>query len=1221
MKRIISAIIVCLLFAVPTKAQDSVQARIILIGDGGSLKSARHPVVSAVRNHIKLDSLTTVLFLGDNLYTYGLPDEAFSNYSIAAAILDSQINIVKNTPAKAYFIPGNHDWNHEGLDGWNTVMREQQYIDQHGGKNVEYYPKDGCPGPVEVELSKDVVMVLMDSQWWLHLYDKPGIESDCPYKTKEEVLNQLDDIISRNSKKLVIFAMHHPFKSDGIHGGYFTLKQHIFPLTDASPKLYIPLPIIGSIYPITRGIFGTAQDLKHPAYQNMLRDLNKILRTHPNVIYAGGHEHNLQILQDSTYNYIVSGSGTNKTRVSKSKHQLFSSAENGFITLEVLKNKNVNVTAYEVKGIIGDTTEMVFHKTLTNFSKLPRTDSGENVQTVTPIEIPFEDSVLVSASEQYGDEATGMKRMMLGQNYRKEWAAKVKMKVFNLRKTKGGFTIQSLGGGKQTTSLRLKDKNGKEWTLRTIDKNPEKAIPEFLRGSVAQDIVEDMISASHPYGALAVPDMAKAINIPVASPELYYVPDDPAFGIYRTRVAKTVCMLEEREPVPDETDTKSTQKVMSKILEDNDNQIDQAQVLRARLLDILIGDWDRHFDQWKWGTRDTGKGKVYYAVPRDRDQAFFRSDGLLAKAITPMLFPYLSGFEGEVKDIKGYNWEERDLDRFFLNRLDKQRWTNIIDSFQHVMTDSVLTAAVNKMPPEIVAIDGGVILEKLKSRRDKMMESGLEYYRFLAKTVTVLGSNNKEYFQVTSTSDSLEVNVYKLNKNTRKPTLLMYERKFDPKDTKEIWMYGLNDDDIFEIDDKASSKVRVRIIGGKGNDTFNIRGNVRNYLYDLNTQENLITSDNRSRVRTSDDPHVNDYTPVNFKYNVFNYPKLNFAYNAEDKFMIGAGFLRRTYAFRKEPFSTEQRFGALWAPANGAYRLRYLGQFNQVFGKNDLVVYGNFVNPVLNNFFGFGNETTIDPTKDIEFYRVRYKIIEGELLWRKRFNSVLQIMAGPVINHYWDKYENNYDKIMGNPSLIGLDSSHVYALKTYLGGKASVLINNLDNVLLPTRGVFWKTDFVALRGVNGDSKPYTALTSDMVVHAALKDPAKLATVLRVGGGHIFSKNYEYFQTLNLGANNFLRGFRKNRFSGTSLFYSSLEFRIKLFESNSYVLPGAVGLVVFNELGRVWLKGEDSRMWHYSYGGGLYYAAYNFVLLSATVGFSKEDALFNFSLGTKFNLTF
>lgn len=1196
--------------------EDSVQARIVLVGDAGSLQNGRHPVMSAIRKFVKLDKKTTVLFLGDNLYTYGLPDDTYSNYTEAAAILDSQINVVSNTDAHAIFIPGNHDWNHEGPDGWNTVNREENFIQAHGGQNVRFYPNDGCPGPVEVRLSEDVILILMDTQWWLHLYDKPGIESDCPYKTKEEVLNQLDDIVSKNSKRLILFASHHPLKSDGIHSGYYTLKQHIFPLTDLNPKLYIPMPIIGSIYPITRGIFGTPQDMKHPAYKNMINDFEKVMKHHPNVIFAAGHEHNLQLIQDSSYNYIVSGSGTNKTRVSKSKRQKYGAEQNGFATLEVLKNKLVNIVFYEVKG---DSVHRAYANTILDFSKLPKTDSGVKTSTVTAVEVPFEDSVVVSASEKY-EKASGMKRVILGENYRKEWSTKVKLKTFNLRKEHGGMTIVSLGGGKQTTSLRMKDKEGREWTLRTIDKNPENAIPEALRGSVAQDIVEDMISASHPYAALTVPTMADAVGVGVARPTFYFVPDDPAFGIYRSRVANTVCLLEEREPTADKN-TKSTQKVMSKILDDNDNRIDQPQVLRARLLDMLIGDWDRHLDQWHWGTRDTGKGKVYYAVPRDRDQAFFNSDGLLVKVVSANMFRYLKGFSADIKDVNWYNWEERDIDRFFLNRLDRQRWTNIIDSFQHAMTDSVIVAAVNKMPPEIVALDGDMIIHKLKGRRDDLMTKGMIYYKYLAKTVTVTGSNDQEYFKVSNIGDSLDLKVFKRKKGDGSLAGLMYQRRFDPRETKEIRLYGLNDNDYFEIDDNASSRIKIRIIGGKGNDSFNIKGNVKNYIYDLKTPDNPILSTSRTSIRTSDDPHVNDYSPTGFKYNIFKFPKLIIGYNPDDKFLAGIGFMRRKFSFRKEPFASEQHFSTLYAFGSGAYSLRYTGEFNHLIRGNDLLIKTSLVNPALDNFFGFGNETVLDKSKGLDYYTVRYKYLDAELMLRKRFGSILQVMAGPVFTHYWDKAENNQGKILGRPSLVGLDSNSVYSQKTYLGGKLSILVNNLDNVLLPTRGINWRTDVTAVRGLNSNSHSFGAITSDMQVHAALADPARVVTVVRLGGGRIFTPTYEYFQALSLGANNFLRGFRKDRFTGSSLLYGSLELRVKLFESKSYLLPGAVGITGFTEAGKVWYEGQDSKTWHHSYGGGIYYAAYNFALLSANMAFSREDQLFNFSIGTRFNITF
>ncbi|MEO7959973.1 MAG: metallophosphoesterase, partial [Ginsengibacter sp.] len=517
---------------------DTIQTRIVLIGDAGELTNGRHPVVSGVKSTIPLDEKTTIIFLGDNLYKVGLPDDILPTYNLAKAPLDSQIEIAKGTKAKVIFLPGNHDWNNGSKNGYDAILREQRYVDLLAEKNVKFYPQDGCPGPVEVDISPDVTLIIMDSQWWVHPYDKPGIESDCPYKTKEEVLTQLDDLLSQNSKKLVIVAMHHPLKSYGIHGGYFTWKQHIFPFTDAIKNLYIPLPVIGSIYPITRGVFGTSEDLSHPAYADLISRVSEKIKKHENVILVAGHEHTLQLLRDSSQYYIVSGSGSKSTRVSKGPSTLFKSDKNGFATLDISKNKDVKTTFYTLSGF-----DVKKEKTfdLLNFATLPTPENPNDTQRVA--DIVFEDSVLISASDKYKNP-TGFKKFILGENYRKEWSVPVKFKVFNIRKEKGGFIIKSLGGGKQTKSLRLADRDGREWTLRSIDKDPANAIPAALRGSLAEDIVQDMISASHPYAPLPVASLAKSAGVVATSPEFFFVPDDPAFGFYRKLFAKTVCLLE-----------------------------------------------------------------------------------------------------------------------------------------------------------------------------------------------------------------------------------------------------------------------------------------------------------------------------------------------------------------------------------------------------------------------------------------------------------------------------------------------------------------------------------------------------------------------------------------------------------------------------------------------------------------------------------------------------
>ena len=229
---------------------------------------------------------------------------------------------------------------------------------------------------MEVNITPDVVLLIIDSQWWVHPYDKPGIESDCPYKTTQEVLRQIDDILSKNSKKLVILAFHHTLRSYGIHGGYFTFKQYVFPFTDAIKNAYIPLPLIGTIYPITRSVFGTAEDMKHPFYAEFINAMNEVIKGHQNVIFASGHEHSLQLIKDTGYYYIVSGGGSKATRVSPNKKKLFGSDKYGFATLEISKNKNVKTTFYTVdsnkvnKSIYKNTSKF-FHSQHLTIRRIP----------------------------------------------------------------------------------------------------------------------------------------------------------------------------------------------------------------------------------------------------------------------------------------------------------------------------------------------------------------------------------------------------------------------------------------------------------------------------------------------------------------------------------------------------------------------------------------------------------------------------------------------------------------------------------------------------------------------------------------------------------------------------------------------------------------------------------------------------------------------------------
>lgn len=1207
--------IVCATGFAQIQTADSIESRLILVGDGGAFRNGKHPVVAAIKERFKLDKKTTILYLGDNVYRTGLPDDAHVDYNTIRAVLDTQVNVAKNTPAKVYMIPGNHDWENGGRYGYDAVMRQQAYVNALGDENVHFLPGNGCPGPELIKLSEHAVLIVFDSQWWLQPYEKPGIESDCDCKTEYEFVTTLTELLRDNYDKLVILASHHPFRSNGIHGGYFGLKQHIFPFTDMNKKALIPLPVIGSIYPIARGIFGSPQDLPHPTYQNMIRAIKAVANTHPHLIFANGHDHNLQLLKDdSGYHYIVSGGGCKVTRVNQNKKSLFANASLGFSVVEISKNKNVRVEFYTVDADSSIMKE-AYSENILNFSKLP-----ELAKDTATLKIPeYKEYFTAPASDQYKG-ASSFRRFLLGSNYRDVWSTPVNLKVFRLKEEKGGFKITRLGGGRQTKTVTLEDKNGKNWSLRTIDKDPDRVMPPGLRGSIAEDIVQDMISAAHPYAPLAVYSLARSANIPHAKPEFFFVPDDPAFGRYRPLFANKVVMLEPKDATYDGSDSKSSESTIGKVLENNDHRINQKAFLKARLLDILIADWDRHLDQWKWGVQDTGQGKIYYAIPKDRDQAFFYSDGILMKYVSRRMLPYLKGFTNKIKDIEHFGHSARNLDRLFLNELDKKDWDEVTANFIPLMSDTAITKAVQQFPKEVYAINGAEIISKLKSRRGHLATAADDYYRFLSKYVNVLGSNETEYFTVTREKDG-KIKVHVMSQIKKDTSFLKYERVFDPKETKEIRLYGFNGNDYFKIEADKSLRTFIRIIGGKGADTFNITGNIKNYLYDQTTEKNYVFKGKRTAMRFGPDPEANYFDYNEFNYAEKRYPRINIGWNPDDGLLLGAGAWLRTYGFRKDPFSTDQKLSTLFALGQRAYQIKYRGIFTDVLHKTDILVNADLYNPVLNNFYGFGNTTTIDESKGIDFYRVRYKYFSTDVLFRRKMNPILSFTAGPSYFLYWNELDNNQNYILGHPSAAGLDSMAVYSKKSYAGLKFGMYVYTLNNELFPTRGIQWYTEFSEMRPLSDNTNSLTKLQSDMVVYSSLSDPAKIVSVLRLGGGKIYSKDFEYFQALTLGANNFLRGFRKNRFSGDGLAYGSLEFRIKLFDSKNYIVPGQFGLVVFNDVGRVWYKGESSKKWHYAYGGGFYYVPFNMLLVSGTIAFSKEEQVFNFTLGTKLNLTF
>lgn len=320
---------------------------IFLIGDAGELAVSQVPYKDTLQYQLAHSNIpNAVIFLGDNIYQSGMPSQADANRRKAELILDAQIRLIKNgsDSSHIYFVPGNHDWKQGRKDGYKHILQQQAWFDSLNSTTVTMLPRDGCPGPVEVSLSENITLIILDTQWSLHKHDKPaGEDSPCHAKNKDEIFLQLQDLLQRNQGKRVIVVGHHPAITYGDHGGVYKLRQHIFPLTDVRKSLYIPLPIFGSFYPLYRIFIGDPQDGVHRRYKLFRCSLMKVLEQFPGTIYASGHDHSLQFSEKDNVNYIVSGAGVKTAYVKKKGYAKFACNKTGFVRLNIASNGEVNI--------------------------------------------------------------------------------------------------------------------------------------------------------------------------------------------------------------------------------------------------------------------------------------------------------------------------------------------------------------------------------------------------------------------------------------------------------------------------------------------------------------------------------------------------------------------------------------------------------------------------------------------------------------------------------------------------------------------------------------------------------------------------------------------------------------------------------------------------------------------------------------------------------------
>ncbi|MFT3679855.1 MAG: BamA/TamA family outer membrane protein [Ferruginibacter sp.] len=1197
------AIITCFVFFCLQflKAQDAVQYRLILIGDAGETNAAQQSILAhAIAKNIP--GKTSALFLGDNVYPKGVELDAVKK-EVSLNILRSQFEGLRKNGIPVYFIPGNHDWDKSGPDGYEKIIAANQFFESIGDSLLQLIPADACPGPYELHVSGNVVVVAMDSEWWLYPFNKQTEKSDCVCKTKRDVLGRLTDIVQRNKNKTLIFATHHPFDTYGSHGGYYSFKEHFFPLTSLSKNLYIPLPVIGSLYPLLRKGFPPAEDLGNVLYRDMKKTVDDILKTHPNVIHVAGHEHTLQLIQGEVLQ-VVSGAGCKHTPVKKGKGSLFAAAQSGYVIADILADNSIKLSyyTYDDKNI---RESFVYNKPFT----APALAGAQSTATITA------DSIAVRLNPQF-DKVSGLHRSLFGENYRNIWAAETTIPVLHLSKT--NFTPTELGGGMQTHSLRMIDENKKEWVIRSVDKFPDALVPQALNQTLATDILKDNVSAIFPYAPLSVPVFAKAAGIAHSNPTIMYVAPDDKLGIYSRDFANTVVLLEEREPLGK---SYSTLKMQAALQADNDNSIDQYAFLTARMQDFFLGDWDRHGDQWRWVDELKGKDKRFLPVPRDRDQVFYINQGLFPSILAlPWLMPKFQGFDSRIKNINTLAFNARLIDGLFTNELSYDDWMKAVQHIVASFTDTVIDAALKKMPANIYAASHTSLQQQLTKRRDDLLRAAPVYYKFLNKVIDITTSDKNEQVIIRDTlNGKLSLAIYKINKQKELGKLL-YSRIIEPSITKEVNLYINGGEDNVSISNNAAP-VKIRIIGDSAAKKHYDFSGAPKYLRKIHVYEGVGNASFTGKTgyvhkHLSAEP-ANTAMVLTDRYNK-TIPLLTIGYNADDGFLMGAGVKWIRQGFRKQPYASTQQFVLGHSFSTTATNFRYAGEWLQLFGKTDLLLNAGVLAPDnTQNFYGLGNQTAFIKTGNfVKYHRARFNIINASMAfrWRKANNSV---SVGPVYQFYHLDKEENEGRFITNTHLLhSYDSATIYNDKSHAGLVVSFNRDKRNNTMLPSFGSTVSVKLAGYKGLNGSSSNYAQLGVQLSGYKSIDRRSNVVIADRIGAGVSVGKP-AFYQSYFLGSQENLYGYRQFRFGGEHMLYNNFEIRIKMANLASYVLPGQLGLVGFYDVGKVWQKGYNDNQWHQGAGGGLYFAPAQMMVFQLVVGGSKEGWYPYFSAGFRF----
>ncbi len=1144
-----------------------VSHRFYIISNVGNVPiSEAEEMIGEINRQSEKDKDASLLIIGNIVTKEGFPSKN-EKQGKAKARLEKLMKAWDGFNGGVILTPGENEW---VRDAPKSIDELESFLQDNS--KAKFWPNDGCSLERET-INDEVVLEMVDSQWFLEDWDDhPYINEKCEHKTRAEFLTEFKDDIKDSQGKTVVVAVYQPIISN-------TKISVVDKMGGFTPDSY--------------------QNSENRSFRAQLKT---IASQFEDVIFVSGKDRNLQYLEDNNVPQIISGALGKTQKARGGKNEAFASRKNGYAKLTIYKDGS---SVVDLLTLTNATIENVFTKEIQR-------------QRLTLDEVTFPDKEhgITEKASIYTSKETdksGLYKALWGNHYRNLYSKKIEAPVLLLDEMPDNVRPISEGGGTQSRSLRLIDNNKHEYTLRALRKSAlrflqttavsEHYVEDYLKNTVAERILIDFYTTSHPYAQFAIPELSQSLDILHANPVIYYVPKQKGLGIYSEDYGNALFMLEEH--VGDENksfatfgkpnDILSTSNLRLALRESKDFSVDEASYIRARLFDHLTGNWDRHQDQWRWAEYKTKDGKkIYETIPRDWDQAFPKYDGSII-SLLKFSFPILrkmQSYDADIKNIKWFNLSGYPLDKTFINAAQWEDWKSQVEYIQKNLTDEAIDQAFATLPDAAQDSSIDSIKKNLRARRDNLESIARRYYDYLTDFEVLTGTEDDDRFLIDRKSDGIT------GISILKDTDTIFHRNYDGSQTKEIWIYGLDGNDTFKTMGKGKNPITIKVMGGKKNDIYDF-GNTRKIkLYDYKSKNNTVTNP-KSKKWLTDAYDVNNYDYQKRKYteNVI-FPSVG--YDGDTGFRIGLKDRFRTFGLANNPFSTQHIVSAEYFFATNGFAVEYSPEFAHVFYKWNLGFDLRYASPNFTmNYFGNGNGTTYNKSEtNRDFNRVRIR----------------QWSVSPYLVHsdggssftFRSKYESN-EVSDDDERFVGQAFSpddQVFNLQHYVSAEAGYKYINIDNPAFPSRGMEFALVAGYTTNIDGNDNRFGYVKPSLSLLYPLHPSGIAVLATKVGGQAVLGDTYEFYHGAVLGGNHNLRGYRDERFNGKTTFYHSTDLRVALTRFKTNFVPLQIGVSAGFDYGRVWSDDDRSEKWHNDFGGSLWISGFS--ALTGNLGFYHGD---------------